>query len=239
MKLANPLYYPLAVLSGGIVLFAGVRFLNLPTALMLPISGAVAVAGAITLKSREPEVLNLNNPELERELQSVRQQARVLADKAVSLQVEAGKLLIDSLDMELLVAVQYSCDRAAELPVKIDRMVRRLQGDDSLLSPQELQRQLNEVEAKIDRSRGVAKERLMELSKSLARNIQLARQGEDARQAQTISLSTVIQDSAGVLQQLQNKLRSADLTNSEQTTELRELSESFRSFQESADLLVS
>ena len=239
MKLANPLYYPFAVLSGGIVLFAGVRFLNLPSALMLPISGAVAVAGAATLKSRESEVLNLNNPGLERELHSVRQQARVLADKAISLQVEAGKLLIDSLDMELLVAVQYSCDRAAELPVKIDRMVRRLQGDDSLLSPQELQRQLDEVKVKIDRSRGVAKEQLMELSKSLSRNIQLARQGEDARQAQTISLSTVIQDSAGVLQQLQNKLRSADLTNYEQTTELRELSDSLRIFQESADLLVS
>ena len=239
MKLANPLYYPIAVLSGGIILFAGVRFLNLPSALMLPISAAVAVAGAATFKSREPEVLNLNNPGLERELQSVRQQARVLADKAISLQVEAGKLLIDSLDMELLVAVQYSCDRAAELPVKIDRMVRRLQGDDSLLSPQELQRQLDEVQAKISSSRGVAKEQLMELSKSLSRNIQLARQGEDARQAQTISLSTVIQDSAGVLQKLQNKLRTADLTNYEQTTELRELSDSLRIFQESADVLVS
>ena len=111
--------------------------------------------------------------------------------------------------------------RAAELPAKIDRMALRLQGDDSLLSPQELQRQLNEVQAKISSSRGVAKEQLIELSNSLARNIQLARQGEDARQAQTISLSTVIQDSAGVLQQLQNKLTTADLTNSEQTRELR------------------
>jgi hypothetical protein len=239
MKLANPLYYPLAVMSGGIILFAGVRFLNLPSVLMLPISAAVAVAGAATLKSRQSTSLNLNNPGLEMELQSVRQQARVLADKAISLQVEAGKLLTGISDMELLVAVQYSCDRAAELPVKIDRMVLRLQGDDSLLSPQELQRQLDEVKAKISSSRGVAKEQLMELSKSLARNIQLARQGEDARQAQTISLSTVIQDSAGVLQQLQNKLRTADLTNSEQTRELRELSESLRSFQESADLLIS
>ncbi|MEG4799923.1 hypothetical protein QUB63_08155 [Microcoleus sp. ARI1-B5] len=239
MKLANPLYYPVAVLSGGVVLFAGVRFLNLPSALMLPVSAAVAVAGAATLKSREPEVLNLNNPGLERELQSVRQQARVLADKAISLQVEAGKLLIDSLDMELLVAVQYSCDRAAELPIKLDEMVLRLQGDDSLLSPQELQRQLDEVQAKISRSSGAAKTQLIELSKSLCRNIQLARQGEDARQAQIISLSTVIQDSAGVLQQLQNKLRTSDLTNSEQTRELRELSENFRSFQESVDLLVS
>jgi hypothetical protein len=239
MKLANPLYYPVAVLSGGIILVAGVRFFNLPSALMLPVSATVALAGAATLKSREPESLNLNNPGLEKELQSVRRQARVLADKAISLQAEAGKLLVDISDMELLVAVQYSCDRAAELPVKIDRMALRLQGDDSLLSPQELQRQLNEVQAKISSSRGVAKEQLIELSKSLARNIQLARQGEDARQAQTISLSTVIQDSAGVLQQLQNKLRTADLTNSEQTRELRELSESLRSFQESADLLVS
>jgi hypothetical protein len=239
MKLANPLYYPFAVLSGGIILFAGVRFLNLPSALMLPISAAVTVAGAAVLKSREPEYFNLNNPGLERELQSVRQQAKVLADKAISLQMEAGQLLVGISDMELLVAVQYSCDRAAELPIKLDEMVLRLLGDDSLLSPQELQRQLDEVQAKISRSSGAAKTQLIELSKSLCRNIQLARQGEDARQAQIISLSTVIQDSAGVLQQLQNKLRTSDLTNSEQTRELRELSENFRSFQESVDLLVS
>jgi len=239
MKLANPLYYPFAVLSGGIILFAGVRFLNLSSALMLPVSAAVAVAGAAALKSRQPEFLNLNNPGLERELQSVRQQAKVLADKAISLQVESGQLLVGISDMELLVAVQYSCDRAAEIPLKIDKMALRLQGDDSLLSPQELQRQLDEVQAKISRSSGVAKTQLIELSKSLSRNIQLARQGEDARQAQIISLSTVIQDSAGVLQQLQNKLRTADLTNSEQTRELRELSENLRSFQESVDLLVS
>jgi hypothetical protein len=49
----------------------------------------------------------------------------------------------------------------------------------------------------------------------------------------------VIQDSAGVLQQLQNKLRTADLTNSEELIELRNLSEELSGFQENIDFIIS
>ena len=57
--------------------------------------------------------------------------------------------------------------------------------------------------------------------------------------AQVVSLATLIQDTAGVLQELQNKLREADLNDSTQTLELRSLGEQLNSFQENVDLLIS
>ncbi|MGF1478572.1 MAG: hypothetical protein ACFB4I_03665 [Cyanophyceae cyanobacterium] len=236
--IANPLRYPIAVLAGGIVLFVGVRLLQLPSAAMLPASAAIACLGSAFLKSREPERINLGNPALEQELQSVQQQAHRLAQQAESLRAEAEKLLTSSTQIDLLVAVQYACDRAIELPQKLARLVRRLHGADSLLSPQDLQQQLQEVQEKQRHSSGVARQQLDRLAESLRRNLTLARQGQDARQAQVISLSTLITDSAGVLQQLQNRLRTSDLQDSEQIQELRSLSEELSGFQENVDVLV-
>lgn len=239
MKLANPLDYPIAVLAGATALVVGVRIAQLPSIVMLPVAAAVATAGAVVLKSREPEHFNLDNPQLERELQSVRASARALADKANALRLEAARLLSDSFAIELLAAVQLACDRAVELPAKIDQLARRLQGSDSLLSANDLQQQLGEVQSRLKSSSGAAQEQLSKLATSLKRNIQLARQGQDARQAQVVSLSTLILDSAGVLQEMQNRLRTADLADAAQTLELRSLSDELRMFQENVDLLVS
>jgi len=57
MKLANPLYYPLTVAAGGVVLVLTVRFANFPIALAMPISAAIATSGAIFLKRNEPETI--------------------------------------------------------------------------------------------------------------------------------------------------------------------------------------
>jgi hypothetical protein len=206
---------------------------------MLPIAVGIATVGAIARHRTEPQTLNLDNPELERELQSVQKQAKNLAEKADTLRLEATQLLSSTLEVELLAAVQYACDRATELPAKIDQLTRRLQGADSLLSVSDLQQQLAQVQAKLPNRAGVAKEQLSRLEMSLLRNIQLARQGQDARQAQVVSLSTIILDAGGVLQQLQNKLRTADLNNSDQVMELRRWCEELRSFEENVDLLVS
>ena len=238
MKTDNPLYYPLAVLTGGIILVGGVRFLALPNSIMLPVSAAVVTGGATVLKSRQGNILRLTNPALRRELKSVKKQADFLAKKARNLRTEAGKMLTGIGDMELLAMVEYACDRATEVPEKIDRMAARLQGDDALLSIDELQGQLKEVRGKLSSSKGVAKQQLSQLEKSLNRNIQLASQGRDAREAQVVSLSTIIQESAGLLQQMQNKLRIADLSNSEDKQELQLLTQELRDFQESIDLLV-
>ncbi|MBR8829057.1 MAG: hypothetical protein DSM107014_14355 [Gomphosphaeria aponina SAG 52.96 = DSM 107014] len=239
MKLTNPLHYPLAVLAGGIVLVLGVRIVQLPSWLILPVAGAITTGGALVLKSKEPETINLGNPALERELATAKQQAQMLVNRAENLRNEADKMLTSSTQMELLTAVQYACDRTLELPGKIDQFSRRLYGDDALLSVSELQQQLREVEAKKINSAGIALQQLNQLGESLARNINLAQQGMDARQAQIISLATVITDSAGVLQELQNKLRTSNLNDSEELQELRSLSDEISSLQDNLNILVS
>lgn len=239
MKLTNPLYYPLAVLGGAIVLVVGVRLLSLPRVVMLPVAVGVATIGASLLQTRKPEAFGLDNAELERELQQVKQQAESLAERANAFRVEATHLLDNTAQLELLGTVQYACDRATELPAKVSHLARRMQGADSLLSVTELQQQLNLAQARLQTSSGAAREQLNHLTASLQRNIQLARQGQDARQAQVLSLSTLIQEAAGMLQQLQNKLRTADLSSSSEALELQALSNEFKSVQDNVDLLVS
>jgi len=239
MKFANPLHYPLAVLVGAIALVAGVRLARVPATVALPLAAVITVGGAIALKSKEPEAPTLENPELERDLQQVRQQAKNLADKATALRQEATRLLTSSLSMELLAGVQYACDRASELPPKINTLAQRMKGTDSLLEVDDLQQQLAAVEYKLRTSSGVAQAQLTRLAESLRHNIQLAQQGQDARQAQVASLSTLILDSAGVLQSMQNQIRTLDLNDATQTAELRSLSDELNDFQENVDLLVS
>lgn len=237
MKVVNPLYYPIAVLAGAIVLVVGVRT-KIPSLVVVPVAVVVTIAGSTAIASQEPSP-TLDNPALERELQSVRQQARVLAQKADSLRLEATRLLTESTQISLLAGIQYACDRAGELPVKIDELAHRMQGVDSLLAVSDLQQQLQAVESKLQASSGSAQEQFNKLSASLRRNIQLAQQGQDARQAQVASLSTLILDAAGVLQAMQNQLRTIDLADSSETVELQTLSDELRLFQENVDLLVS
>lgn len=239
MKLTNPLYYPVAVLVGGVALIVGVRFIQLPTVIMLPFSAGIVVAGASYLKSREPESLELDNPELEREIQSVRSSALALVAQANELRLETKKVLTDSFQVELLAAIQTSCDRAIELPAKIDNLARSLKGNNALLSVDELQRQLTEVQQKLRLSSGIAQQHLSQLAQSLKRNIQLAQEGQDTRLAQIVSLSTQIQDYAGVLQRLQTKLNTTDLTDAEQIAQLQALSDELGSLRENMYLLVS
>jgi chromosome segregation ATPase len=239
MKLINPLYYPVAVFAGGISLIIGVRFIQLPSIIMLPAAAGIVVAGASYLKSREPESLELDNPELEREIQSVRSSAFALVNQANELRLETKKLLTDSFQVELLAAIQMSCDRAIELPAKIDNLARRLNSNNALLSVEELQRQLTEVQQKLRSSSGIAKQHLSQLAESLKRNIQLAQEGQDTRLAQIVSLSTQIQDFAGVLQRLQTRLHTADLTDAEQISQLQALSDEMGSLRDNMYLLVS
>ena len=239
MKLAIPLQYPLAVLAGGIFLVGGVRLGRLPSAVAVPGAVAIATLGAAVLKSRQPDTIELTNKAVNRDFQQVRQQAMDLGTRANDLSKEANKLLTASHQIELLGVVQYACDRTQQLPQKIDRLARRMAGDDALLSVSDLERQLKQAEIKVRNSKGVAQEQWGKLANSLKRNIALAQQGEDARQAQLANLSTLIAESGGVLQQLQNKLRTADLTSAVDADELRELSDEFKGFQENVDVLVA
>ncbi len=239
MKLANPLYYPIAVLAGGVVLVAGVRFVGLPNLIALPASVAVAAGGAAVMKSREPDAQKIAQQQIQRELEMLQTSAKSLAQKAETLRQEANQLLSrGSFEMDLLVAVQEACQRAIELPIKIDELGRRIHGANSLLSVNDLQQQLQEVETKRSSSSGIARQHLDQLNNSLERNIQLAKEGQNARTAQITSLYTLIQDSAGVLQQIQNKLRTVDLTDSQQVSQLQASTDELTSLQDNFAFLV-
>lgn len=236
----NPLHYPLAVLAGGIVLVLGVRLVRLPSFVALPAAVVVAIGTAAVRKEHEPEpAIELEDPQLEVEIKALYNKAKNLANQAVALRNEATERLTGASQMELMGAVQYACDRTQELPSKIQQLGQRLGGGKSLLSAADLTQQISDAKAKRDSSSGAAKAQWQTLIASLERNLSLAQEGEDARQAQVVSLSTLISNAAGTLQQLQNKLRTADLTSTTETTELRALSDEFSSFQENVELLVA
>lgn len=239
MQIANPLNYPLAVLAGAIVLVAGVRWAKLPSLVVVPAAIMTTIVTASVRKTQEPEPLQRDHPELAQELQAIRQQAKALADKTITFRQEATQVLTKAAQMDLLVAVQYACDRVLELPSKIDHLAKRLQGSDSLLSASDLRQQLADVETKRKTRSGIAREQLDRLAKQLRQNLQLVQQGQDARQAQVANLAMLVTDAAGILQALQNKLRTTDFADAAQTLEVRSLSEEFNSMQENVDLLVA
>ena len=240
LKLTNPLLYPLAILSGGIVLILGVRLVRLPGFVAVSAATVVAVGTASVRKDSEPEpAIELEDPQLEAEIKALYDKGQNLAEQAVALRNEATERLTGASQMELMGAVQYACDRTQELPTKIQQLGKRLGGGKSLLSAEDLTQQIKEAKTKRNKSSGAAKAQWQNLIDSLERNLNLAKEGEDARQAQVVSLSTLISNAAGTLQQLQNKLRTADLSSTSETTELRALSDEFSSFQENVELLVA
>lgn len=243
MKWINPLYSPAAVLLGCITLVLGVRLAKVSSAVVVPVAIAVSTLSASLLtpasKTQSDRPVQVQNPALATELATMREQAQTLAQKAQKLSAEAHQILNSSPYMELLGTVQFACERTSELPAKIDEIALRLQGEDSILSVGELQNQLRDVQDKLRKKPGAAAQaQLMKLSDSLKNNIQLTQQGQDARQAQVLSLSTLISESAGVLQTMKNQLRSLDLEDVTQADQLRSLSNELRDFQENLDLLV-
>lgn len=238
MKLANPLFHPLAILASMITLFVGVRLLRVSEVIAIPMAGAVALAGASLQRSRQPVTWDLEDPKLERQLREAGGQAQQLAQKAEDLKTEATSTLTEVSQIDLLVAVQRACERIQQLPEQVDRMARSLHGTDSLLSVVDLQAQLAQSQARLRESSGVTQQQLLRMTESLERNIQLAQQGEDARRAQVASLSTQILDAAGLLQELQNKLRTSKLTEVNDLQEMQQLSEELQAFQANVDLLV-
>jgi Na+/phosphate symporter len=239
LKLVNPFDYPTAILIGGLSLIAGVRFLGIPNLIILPTAAVVATGSAVFLKSREPYTEKIARQQLEKELQQIKILAQGIVSKSEILLKEANQsLTLGDFQLNLLVAVQTACDRINELPAKIDQLSRKISFSDSLLSSEELEKQLQEIQKKIPLASGVAKQELEQLAMSLERNIKLAKTGKDTRQAQILNLHTLVQNSAGILQELQNKLRTSNLNNSEDIRELQELSQELKQIQENVNTLL-
>jgi hypothetical protein len=242
MKLANPLRSPLSIFVAGVALIAGVRLAKIPIALMLPVSTVIATAGATLRQTREPKTLKLDNPALEAELLMVHRQAEVLAEGASKLRKDAAQVLTESAVSNVLATIQHSCDRAIELPIKIDQLAQRMQSNSSPLSIADIQAQLADVEAKQQSSVEGVRAQLEKIADNLQRALQLAQEGQDARQVQVAGLSALILEFLGVLQEMQAKLRSINLSGGllegAQALELRSLSEELGVFQENVDRLV-
>lgn len=239
-KLANPLEYPLAVLAGGVLLIIGGRFAEVPPALMVPLSLAFATGGAIVLKSREPERLKLGDPLLEREIMQIKQSALALVKRAEALRQEASNLLINADQMDLLISVQYACDRVVELPYKIDEIALRLGKNESLLSIAELEQQIQQLALKRQSVTSAAgRARLDRLLDTLRQNLELAREGQDSRQIQLASLIQMVTESGGLLQQMQNKIRTIGTNSAIAIDELQELSNQLNSYQENVTMILT
>lgn len=240
MPLVNPLHYPLAMFVAALVLGVGVRWLALPRWVVLPLATVIALGGSVVLQKREAQQPALDDPVLVREIQQLRQQAQILLQGAAKVRMEAARLLVDAPDLDLLVTVQEVCDQVQSLPQALEERVQRLsQTEEAVLSVATLEKQLAQVRRQKRRVGQVAGAQLDQLEASLGRNIQLAQAGQDTRLAQVTALATLVQDSAGVLQQLQNQLRGFDMHSQQQLQELRTLSETLQSFEEQMTILVT
>lgn len=233
---ANPLHYPIAILIAGSFLVVGARILRLPPVVALPSAAAIAIAGATGLKRLEPEAPL--PPGLARDLQTLSRQVESLSTQAEALRTEASQRLTQADQLDGLVLVQGLCDRAQELPQRISVLSGQVQDDRALLDRASLQQQLQEATTRMKASSGAAREQWQKLSQGLNRNLELARQGQDARQAQVLNLTNLVVDAGGVLQRVQNQLRSADVKGAGELDDLRALGDQFVAIHDTLDLLA-
>ena len=85
MRWVNPLYSPLSVLLGCVVLGLGVRVLRAPSLIVIPLSVATATLSAGVLASKSSSALGspiLDNPILAQELVDIQQQGANLGAKS-------------------------------------------------------------------------------------------------------------------------------------------------------------
>jgi len=239
VPLVNPLHYPTAIFSAALVLVLGVRVWGLPRWLMVPVAVVMALGGSWLL--REAQQPLFADPALTREIQQLRQQVNSLVQAAQKVQAEAARLLVDDPDLDLLVAVQEVCQQVQSLPQAVDQRVQCLyQTDyDAVLSVADLEKQLAQVRRPKRRVGSLAGAQLDRLEATLVRNIELAQRGQDTRLAQIAALVTLVQDTAGVLQQLQNQLRTFDIRNQQQLQQVRSLSETLQDFERQMTILVT
>ncbi|MCS6781797.1 MAG: hypothetical protein RMI89_06630 [Gloeomargarita sp. SKYBB_i_bin120] len=237
MSLVNPLHYPLAVFLGVLVWVVGVRVGSLPRLLVVPVGVGVALGASGFLHQRELQARL--DPALARQISDLRQQVHRLVEGAEQVRAEAARLLADAPDFDLLITVQEVCDQVQTLPQAVEQQLARLrQMDEAVLSVETLERQLAQVQRQQRHVGPAASEQFAQLAASLARNIQLAKAGQDIRSAHLTALATLVQDAAGVLQQLQNQLRAMEVGNPRQRQEVQALSETLRGFEQQMTILT-
>jgi glucose-6-phosphate-specific signal transduction histidine kinase len=223
LKLANPIHYPIAVAIGGLTLVLGVRLLRIPNPIIIPSALGVTVLGASVLKSRELDGEGQLQKTLEQELKEMETFSETLVTQSEEIRQEVSqKLAQESENLDTLVKVQEVCDRFAEVPSKIRKLSHKMTQKKSLLSWDKLTQKKADVDEKIQQSSGISRQQLEQLSATLEENLQQIEKGLDSRQSQVIYLNTLLQTSAGNLQQLYNNLHNYTGNNSEQFEQLNQ-----------------
>jgi vacuolar-type H+-ATPase subunit I/STV1 len=239
VKLTNPFDYPIAILVGGIVLVVGVRFWRVPNLVILPGAAIVATATALSLKSREPDPEKAELQDVERELTNLKASGRSVAEKAAAVRSEAGQLLGHDGDyLELLVRIEEVCSPIAEIPTRIEALGQRLPQNNSVLSLAELEADLHSAHALLVNATGVARQQAEELVESLEKNRELAKTGSSVNLAKLLNLRVILQNTAGILQELQNKIRLLNRPDLDRVREVEELCERLQSTGSNLDILI-
>lgn len=239
VKLTNPFDYPIAILVGGIVLVAGVRLLKTPNLVILPTAAIVATATAMYCKSREPDPEKAAQREVERELTNLKASGRSVAEKAEAVRREAGQLLGHDADyLDLLVRIEETCSPIAEIPTRIEALGERLSRNNSVLSLAELDADLRSAQELLANATGIARQQAGELVESLERNRELAGTGASVNLAKLLNLRVILQNTAGILQELQNQMRLLNRPDLDRVREVEELCERLQSAQNNLDILI-
>lgn len=239
VKLTNPFDYPLAILVGGIVLVAGVRFLKTPNLVILPTAAIVATATAVYCKSREPDPEKSARREVEKELTSLKASGQSLAEKAEAVRRETGQLLGQEADyLELLVRIEEACSSMADIPHRLEELERRLPRSAAVLSLAKLEADLDSARARLTNSTGIARQQAGELVESLERNLELVRTSGSVNLAKLLNLRVMIENTAGILQELQNKIRLSSRPDRERVREVEELCDRLRGARSNLDILT-
>ncbi|NJK62664.1 MAG: hypothetical protein HC921_08260 [Synechococcaceae cyanobacterium SM2_3_1] len=237
MQLANPFSFPLAMLAGVVVMTAGIRLLQLPQVMVLPMAATVALGTASLRKTQQPPSWGLSDLDLEADLQVAAQRAQQLVKLSTNLRQEGTQTLTQVEQIDLLVALQLSCDRLQSLPTRVVQLAKRLQ-QQQLLSLTELQQQRQQAQARAENSTGLIREQLTRMVASFDQNIHLVEQGQDSRRAQVANFSTLLLDIAGLLQALQNQIKNTPLTVAD-LQDMQALTQELRSLQDTVDQWVN
>ncbi|MBR8832172.1 MAG: hypothetical protein Cpurp_13320 [Chlorogloea purpurea SAG 13.99] len=214
--------------------------MKIPSFLILPSAALVSTAAATYFKSQEPDPEKLAQKEVERELLQIKSSSLDLAVTAKALQQEAGNLLSrDSENMDLLISLQEACYTISEIPPKIDELQRQLPKTNSVLSIATLEENLRSARNLLASSDRIAKEGARELVRSLERNLELAKTGSSANLAKVLNVRKMINDVAGVLQEIQNKIRYLKRGDGEQIKEIEALCDRLKSLRDNFDILIN
>lgn len=241
MKWVNPLSQPLAVAGGALVLLGGVLVLAQPLWVMALASMLVAfgISNLMVEFKKPPPALPPTPINFTPEQQALLEHARDLARRSSRLEKEAEVLLANTEQLELFGAIRVACALAQELPTHIETALLQMGDGTSLLAEEPLLAKLREVDGRIVNSSGVAREQWLRLQTRLRENLELAREGKSAQEAQTAQLTGMIVEAEGVLQSLQNRIRSANLADANESLELRNLCDELSGVQETLSAMVS